>query len=243
MNKKLNQQAFLQALQGNVIQPRIKEQTYRYITIPLDAAIENDISIYRDCIEEIKDANEGDVVEIIINTDGGSLQTALAIITAIEESEAEVIANIEGMAASAGSLIALHCHGFKINPYSTMFIHAESFGSIGKRHEVKTQVEFNLKWVEKIIRDTYKYFLTEEEIELVLEGRDMYFDADEIQERLTRKIEILEAEQEDTEEDESNEHCEDCPGESCNSYESCTASIDASQFPEVKKKYSVVDSD
>lgn len=200
------------------IRPIIKEQICRYITIPLDGPIDSDISIYRGCIEEIKNANEGDCVEITINTDGGSLQTALAVIAAIEQSNAEVIADIEGMAASAGSLIALHCHGFKLNPYSTMFIHSESFGSSGKRNEVKTQVEFSLKWVEKIIRDTYKYFLSEQEIELVLEGRDMYFDSEEIQERLERRFKMLQEEQEQSQEDQPcncacDEGCNTCEGE------------------------------
>lgn len=188
------------------IQPIIKEQTYRHITVPLDGPIESDISLYRDCIEAIRDANEGDFARVIINTDGGSLQTALAIISAIEQSEAEVVADIEGMAASAGGLIAMHCHGVQLNPYSTMFIHAESFMAGGKRNEVKSQVEFSLKWVEKIIRDTYKYFLTEEEIEQVLDGRDMYFDAEQIKQRFEHRIKMLEEEAQN--EDEPNEPCD-----------------------------------
>lgn len=198
MNKQQNNTTFPMLIQHGV-QPLIKEQTYRQITIPLDGPIEDDISLYRECIEEIRDANEGDVVRIIINTEGGSLQTALAIISAIKQSEAEVIADIEGSASSAGSLIALNCHGIQLNPYSTLFIHAESFGAAGKRHEVKASVEFGLKWVEKIIRDSYKYFLTEKEIDLVLEGRDMYFDLEDLEERLERKFNLLAKEQEKVE--------------------------------------------
>lgn len=214
--KQKNQQMIIPMLdQPQGIVPIIKEQTYRHITIPLDGPIDGDISLYRQCIEELKDANQGDYAEIVINTDGGSLQTALAMITAIEQSEAEVVADIEGMAASAGSLVALHCQGLKLNPYSTMFIHAESFMAGGKRNEVKSQVEFSLKWVEKIIRDTYKHFLTEQEIEQVLDGRDLYFDAKQIKQRFEHRIKMLEEEAQSEDESSEEEVCECCCGECC----------------------------
>lgn len=209
MKNKLNQNqpSFLQMLQGNAVQPRIKEMTYRHISIPLDGDIEDDLTLYRDCIEEIKDANQGDIVSLIINTRGGSLKTALAIINAIEQTEADTVAVIEGEAASAGSLIAMHCQNIELNPYSTLFIHSESFGSAGKRSEVKAQVEFNLDWVENIFRNSYHGFLTEEEMQQVLDGRDMYFNAEEILQRLQQRQEILEAEQD---EEGCCNDCEDC---------------------------------
>lgn len=204
MNNKLNQNQpqFLQMFQSEGIQPRIKEQTCRYISIPLDGDIEDDLRLYRDCIEEIKDANDGDIVEVILNTRGGSLKTALAIISALQNTQASTIAVIEGEAASAGSLIAMHCQEVQLNPYSTLFIHSESFGSIGKRSEVKAQVEFSLDWVENIFRRSYHGFLTEDEMQQVLDGRDMYFNAEQILERLKQRQAILEEEQDGSNYDE-----------------------------------------
>ena len=209
MNNKLNQHQpqFLQMSQGNGVQPRIKEMTYRHISIPLDGDIEDDLSLYRDCIEEIKEANQGDVVSLILNTRGGSLKTALAIINAIQQTEADTVAVIEGEAASAGSLIAMHCQNVELNPYSTMFIHSESFGSAGKRSEVKSQVEFSLDWVENVFRNSYYGFLTDEEMDKVLEGKDYYFNAEQILERLKQRQAILQEEQKDCCD------CEDCEEE------------------------------
>lgn len=218
---KLNQPNF-NFLQQNSIQPIIKEQTYRHISIPLDGDIEDDLSLYRDCIETIKDAGQGDVVSLIINTRGGSLKTALAIISALEYTDAETVAIIEGEAASAGSLIAMHCQNVELNPYSTLFIHSESFGSIGKRSEVKAQVEFNLDWVENIFRNSYFGFLTDEEMDRVLAGADLYFDAEQILERLTiRQQKYQELAEQEESEDEIADDCMNCIGPDCKAYDNC----------------------
>lgn len=174
--------------------PIIKQQVYSQILVSLDKRI-GEVHEYRDSIEAIKDAGAGDEARLIINTCGGNMQTALAFISALNLTEASTVAEIEGEASSAGSLIALHCDNIELNEYSTMFIHAESFGSGGKRNEVQAHVAFSLRWVEGIIRNTYKHFLTESEINDVLNGKDYHFDATEIAERLERKNKLLLAEQ------------------------------------------------
>ena len=174
--------------------PIIKQQVYSQILVSLDKRV-GEVHEYRDSIEAIKDAGAGDEARLIINTCGGNMQTALAFISALNLTEASTVAEIEGEASSAGSLIALHCDNIELNEYSTMFIHAESFGSGGKRNEVQAHVAFSLRWVEGIIRSTYKHFLTESEIDDVLNGKDYYFDATEIAERLERKNKLLLAEQ------------------------------------------------
>lgn len=190
-SRNLNQDD-LEVFQQNT--PIIKQQVYSQILVSLDKRI-GEVHEYRDSIEAIKDAGAGDEARLIINTCGGNMQTALAFISALNLTEASTVAEIEGEASSAGSLIALHCDNIELNEYSTMFIHAESFGSGGKRNEVQAHVAFSLRWVEGIIRSTYKHFLTESEIDDVLNGKDYYFDATEIAERLERKNKLLLAEQ------------------------------------------------
>ena len=184
--------------------PIIKQQVYSQILVSLDKRV-GEVHEYRDSIEAIKDAGAGDEARLIINTCGGNMQTALAFISALNLTEASTVAEIEGEASSAGSLIALHCDNIELNEYSTMFIHAESFGSGGKRNEVQAHVAFSLRWVEGIIRNTYKHFLTESEIDDVLNGKDYYFDAAEIAERLERKNKLLLAEQNAQEASEDHE--------------------------------------
>jgi hypothetical protein len=79
----------------------------------------------------------------------------------------------------------------------------------GKEHEQHSYVTFSRKKIHKMVRDRYAGFLTEKEIENVLNGQDYYFDSEEIAERLETytefqkkkfeaELEAFQKEQEDT---------------------------------------------
>lgn len=242
MNKKLNPQPtpFFEQLQQE------KSQDWRESTLELtqiqfrlDGPIETP-EYYRELLSRLESLTENDCIELVIDSVGGDLDGCIAICDAIMSTPAEVTGILVNRAYSAGAFIALCCDNLEVRPYARMMLHSYSGGFAGKDHEIDLDYSFNKAYIRNFLSSCCFGFLSDQELEAMFNGKDWWFDAEQIVTRLEQRQEILEAEQEDSEEEED---CKDCPGESCNSYESCTASIDASQFSEVKKKHSVVDSD
>ena len=141
---------------------------------------------YIDFLRAVELAKNEDLIKIHINCGGGDVDTAWNIFDALKQSQANVSISVEGCCASAASMIMLAGNEWKVNPHSFVMIHAYSGYSYGKRNELIAQSDFERRYIDKKFREMYKDFLTPEEIELCLEGRDYYFDADETLERLQR---------------------------------------------------------
>ena len=103
-----------------------------------------------------------------------------------------LIVCIDGVAASAASLIALAAPSVAVSPYASMMIHAATFGAFGKQSDVISHASFVDKQVKGLMHDIYKDFLTEEEFQEVIVGREIWFDAEEIIARLKRRAELQE---------------------------------------------------
>jgi hypothetical protein len=65
--------------------------------------------------------------------------------------------------------------------------HNASFGTGGKVGEIIAHSEFTRKQTEKIMREAYKNFLTEEEMEKLMIGQDYWFDTEEVKARLEKR--------------------------------------------------------
>ena len=141
-------------------------------------------SDYIELCDVLRSASPNDEVLIRINSGGGSLATANMIVNAIRESQAHVHGFIESTCASAATLIYLSCHSYSLSEDADMMIHTSSSLYGGKEHEQHSYVTFSRKKIHKMVRDRYAGFLTEKEIENVLNGQDCYFDSEEIAERL-----------------------------------------------------------
>lgn len=70
---------------------------------------------------------------------------------------------------------------------ASFMIHESSYGSGGTASNVRRHTQHVDKKNDKFVRDTYKGFLSEDEIEDVLKGVEVYLDADQIRERLSRR--------------------------------------------------------
>lgn len=167
-------------------------QTSRCIKAYLDENIK-EAKYYRNWIQSVESLNEGDLVYLSVNSYGGYLDGAIAIINAIQSTDANVHVCIDGVAASAASLIALAAPSVSVSPYASMMIHAATFGAFGKQSDVISHASFVDKQVKALMHDIYKDFLTEEEFQEVIVGREIWFDAEEIVARLKRRAEIQEA--------------------------------------------------
>lgn len=166
-------------------------KTNRCIKVFLDENI-REAKYYRTVLQGIDSLGEGDLILLNINSYGGQLDGAIAIINAIENTDADVHASIEGVAASAASLIALASPSISVSPYATMMVHAATFGAFGKQSDVISHASFVDKQVRNLMGSVYKDFLTDKELEEVIMGKELWFDAEEIVRRLELRAELQE---------------------------------------------------
>jgi len=167
------------------------ESTSRIHEVYLDSEIEEP-SKYRDLISLLINAGPNDKVHLFINSNGGHLDTAGAIISGILSCQAEVTAFIMGACHSAASLITMYCHSIHVYDTAYMMIHTASFGSSGNTPTVKAHTDFTIKQCEKLMLDAYEGFLTKAEMDKVLNGIELWFNADEIKPRLKKRFEAVE---------------------------------------------------
>lgn len=151
-----------------------------------------DPSEYRDLLAILFNAQEGDTVHMFVNSEGGKLDTALAIIEGLKNTNCHVTAFIIGACHSAASFISMYCHEVAVFDNAYSMIHTASFGSVGMTGNVKSHTDFTVRQVEKLLIETYEGFLTKEELAKVKSGVELWFDADEIRSRMTHRVKFLE---------------------------------------------------
>lgn len=142
------------------------------------------IEDYIDFLREVASARENDTVRVHCNCYGGDVNVALNIFDALHLTDAYVEFWIEGMCASAATMIMLAADTWKVYPHSRVMIHAWTTFTYGKWNELKEQLKFDERVFEKQFREVYKNFLTEEEIELCLNGKDYWLSSEETVQRL-----------------------------------------------------------
>ncbi len=165
-----------------------------------DVFIDTDIgppAAYRDLNFLLNTASEDDHFNLYINSPGGQLNTALMIIESLKVTEASTTAIIQGECHSAASMITMYCQEVHVLDSAHMLLHTATYGTVGNTSNVKAHTEFTTRQVEKLITDTYSGFLSPEEIEKVKLGVELWFDAEEIRERLEDRIEYLKSQEED----------------------------------------------
>lgn len=143
---------------------------------------------YVDLCDVLRNALPEDEVTIRINSGGGLIATGNQIINAINESEAYVRGYIESSCGSMATMIFLACHAWSVSEHAEFFIHTSSGGMFGKESETYAQSVFTRKKTHKMVTKAYSGFLSGVEIAKVLEGTDLYFDSEEILERLDRFV-------------------------------------------------------
>lgn len=153
--------------------------------------------MYLEWFHTIRNANENDLIIIYLNCPGGNASTAIQFLSVLDDCDGEVMVQVEGMCASAATMIFMKAHGFSIAPHSEFLFHNYSGGAIGKGGEIKEKVVHQSKWAEKLLRDTYQHFFTETEIQQILDGKDFWMDGDEVVERMEKRLETYKKEYEE----------------------------------------------
>jgi ATP-dependent protease ClpP protease subunit len=149
---------------------------------------------YNKLVHTLTTAEEHHTINIYINNGGGYVDSALYIIDAIKKSKAQVIAHLSGTVASSATIITMACDEVVCAPYLSFMIHNYSTGIQGKGHEVKAQQTFSDKELNRAFRDIYRNFLTEEEMNKVIEGTDIWLNEIDVMTRWENKKVINEKE-------------------------------------------------
>lgn len=176
---------------GNgLIQPKPVSQFYEfYITGTIEEPSE-----YIAWFDLIRHADETDIIKIYINSYGGDLFTAIQFMRVLAETKATTIASVEGACMSAATMIFLCCGQYEVTPHSVFMFHNYSGGTIGKGGEMIDQLLHERQWSQNLMKEVYKDFLTEEEIDNMLNNRDYWMSGTEVVERLNvRASKYLEA--------------------------------------------------
>ena len=139
---------------------------------------------YIDWFDIIRNAGKNDVVNIHINSYGGDLFTAIQMIRVLGECEGTVICSVEGACMSAATMVFLCADGFEVSGHSMFMFHNYSGVTIGKGGEMYDNIVHEREWSEKLLREIYNNFLTEDEIVSVLNNKDIWMDGDEVIKRL-----------------------------------------------------------
>lgn len=162
-----------------------KGNTYEvYLTNMIDAP-----NFYNELIDLLGNLEEYNTVVLNINNGGGHVDSAFMLVDAIKMSEAEVIAKVSGTVASAATIITLACDGVITTKYLAFMIHNYSTGMEGKGHELKAYQTFTDRELNRAFKEIYKGFLTDKEMEDVIDGKDIWLNEYEVSERWENKIE------------------------------------------------------
>jgi len=147
-------------------------------------------SVYVDMLHKINTASPDDTIYLHLNTQGGDLSTGIQLINAMKCSPAHVVCSLEGEAYSLGSMIFLAGDEFLTHENSMLMIHNFSGGTYGKGNEQVSQLDATIKWFKSLAHDYYVPFISEAELEDVLNGKDLWLQSADVRKRLVNMIKI-----------------------------------------------------
>lgn len=167
-----------------IVRPKNIATLYEYYISGAITGPEDYVHIF----DQIRHAREDDDVKIYINSYGGDMSTAIQFMRVLSETSATVTCSIEGVCASAATLIFLNADIFEVTPHSSFMVHNYSGGTYGKGGEQYAQVAHEKKWSEKLFKEVYEDFLSVKEIDDILAGRDLWMEIEEVAERMNKRI-------------------------------------------------------
>ena len=151
-------------------------------------------SYYRNLITVLNNATENDLVILNINSQGGSLDSAISIMQALRDTRAETIAHTVGSCYSAATLLALSCNNVDVGEFSNWMIHDGSYAVASKSSDIVTRASFENKFIRNIFKSVYIPFISEQEMNDVMRGVDLWMTSSEVRERFTKMQEKLQEE-------------------------------------------------
>lgn len=164
--------------------PIVKEDrvTRAYLTDAISEPADYNELCYR-----LNAATSDDTFYLHINTYGGMIDSAFMICDAIKHSKARVVAHLSGTVASAGTIITMACNDIIVSDHLSFMVHNYSSGLAGKGHEMKAQQKFMDSSLNDAFKEFYIGFLSEEEMEDIIDGKDLWIGSSDVKVRWDQK--------------------------------------------------------
>ena len=143
---------------------------------------------YISAFDAIRHAQETDIIKFNINSPGGDLFTTIQFLRAIAECKGMVVASAEGACMSAATMIFLSADRYEISEHSLFMFHNYSGGTFGKGGEMYDNIVHEREWSQKLWKDVYSGFLTDGEINSILQNKDIWMSGEEVSKRLQSKV-------------------------------------------------------
>lgn len=156
-------------------------QSHFYISQALDESQKYDTMLHT-----LNQASKHDEITIHINCPGGYCCTGVQIANAIRQCRGTVTTIVEGIAHSMATIIFLAGHIRKIQPNSSMLFHNYSTVDYGKGAELVASVTATKKWLDGMMDDYYKGFLTKKEITQLKDDKDVWLNTKDVRKRLKK---------------------------------------------------------
>lgn len=148
---------------------------------------------FQELVDAIDSSNETDIVVIKLTTPGGSFQSIIPLLDAIKNSPCHVHCEIISDVSSAGTFIALAADTVRVNEYVSIMHHNCSYGAHGSARLVSDQVKHHSLMIERIVREAYQDFFSQDEIQNILNDREIWMDGTEFMDRWTTRNNLRDA--------------------------------------------------
>lgn len=172
------------------VTPRAFEYTY-YLSDCISDSHE-----YLELLQLLDAATENDLVRIVINNCGGQAGTCVQLVDHVRNCRAPVIGVLSGNAFSAAGIIFAACSGHEVADHSMLMIHHAVGYVEGKYSDMTKYITAVNKRTRSLYEDVFEHFLTKEELDDVFKGEELWLTSEEVIERLMKRGETLQKEQE-----------------------------------------------
>lgn len=167
-------------------------------------------------IDVLESAKEQDFVELHINSYGGDVDATMTLIHAMQKCSAEIHIVMTGTVGSCGTLPMFFCDSWEAGEFTSFMFHDFIIGLPAQTASAsKAMGEHYFESSKNTIRKIYRGFFTEEELLLLLSGKQYWLTPEDVSTRYKRRMELLEQEEKENEiDDEEPSSC--CKGTDCN---------------------------
>lgn len=145
---------------------------------------------YRELIVTIRNASAKDIVILNINCDGGSVGIGNSIISALLQTKAHTVANVD-QAMSMAQMIAMSCKEINVKPTSMMMVHFFSVmmePGLVNVGALRNTLNARAQQFEILLRAVNTGFLTEQEFQIIFHGAEVFINGPDIQKRLKNRV-------------------------------------------------------
>ena len=135
---------------------------------------------HQERLQLIRMATPDDSIRIVISSPGGVVSIAMAYVNAMAESAANIVTHAEGNVCSAGTVLWLAGEERTVSPLTMFMFHNYQGGTWGDGANMHSQIIFEKAYFERLVERFYGNVLTEEEINRIKGGGQVWMDEIEV---------------------------------------------------------------